>query len=194
MWNFTEQFLRRRISTNEYEVLDYDSTLEIHDNKGTRASFRKRKKVRYLQDYVIAFQDYAWGDGQVLLNYRTSKGKPVDIYRSGYKTYVLLSLRGARNRGDIDEFSIQWDIRRGFLTPDGYWSTDVSQPARQMKVNVIFPKSRPPLRLMLEETNAKRTKALGGDALRQLPDGRWQVTWETEHPRLYELYVLRWTW
>jgi len=84
----------RKISADGvYEVLDYESTLEIHDSRGTRATFSKTKKVRYLQNNVIAFQDYAWGDGNILLNYHTSRGKPVDLYRSGFKTYILKTLK-----------------------------------------------------------------------------------------------------
>ena len=28
----------------------------------------------------------------------------------------------------------------------------------------------------------------------QLPDGRWQVTWEIDNPRLNERYILKWGW
>ena len=51
-----------------YEVLDYESTLELKDRGGKRATFKKREKVRYLQDNVIAYQDQAWGDGEILVN------------------------------------------------------------------------------------------------------------------------------
>jgi len=194
LWNVIQRFSLNSHPTGIYEVLDYESTLEIHDPKGMRATFGKIKTVRYLQDNIIAFQDYAWGDGDILHNYRTNKGKPVDRYRSGFKTYILLSLREVRNRGDMDEFTIQWNIRRGFLTKDGYWATDVSQPTEHLKVRVIFPKSRPPHHLSIEESNRKRMRVLGRDAQKQLPDGRWLVTWEMSNPKLYELYVLRWIW
>jgi len=177
-----------------YETLEYESTLEIHNNQGTRATFKKRKKIRYLQDGIIAFQDYAWGDGEILLNYRTSRGKAVDRYRAGYKTYILISLREVKNKGDIDEFNIQWNLRNGFLTEDGYWSTDISQKTKHIKMNIIFPKIRPPLNLMIEESNRKRTRELGSGSKKRLPDGRWRVTWEMKKPRLYEVYVLRWIW
>lgn len=127
------EVVRKIFADGVYEVLDYESTLEIYDSKGTKATFSKTKKVRYLQNNVIAFQDYAWGDGNILLNYHTSRGKPVDLYRSGFKTYVLLSLREVKNSGDLDEFNIQWNIRRGFLTPDGYWGTDISQRVKAGK-------------------------------------------------------------
>jgi hypothetical protein len=31
-----------------------------------------------MQDNVIAYQDQAWGDGEILLNYRCTPGTPVD--------------------------------------------------------------------------------------------------------------------
>ena len=191
---YVRKVVRGMANEGVYETLEYESTLEIHNRKGTRATFSKQKKIRYLQDNIIAYQDYGWGDGEILLNYRTSRGKAVDRYRSGFKTYILLSLREVKNRGDVDEFNIQWNIRQGFLTDDGYWSTDVSQRTKHIKVNVIFPKSKPPQRLFLEESNQKHTGGLGSEAMKQLPDGRWHVTWETKKPKLYEIYVLRWIW
>lgn len=193
-WKFGRKVLRGLASEGMYEVLDYESTLELHDVKGTRATFQKQMKVRYLQDEIIAFQDYAWGDGKVLLDYKTSRGREVDRYRSGYKTYILLSLREVRNRGDEDEFQVQWKIKDGSLKPDGYWSTFVSHRMKHVQVNVIFPISRPPTRLFLEESNRKKTQILGNEHRKRLPDGRWWVTWETEKPKLYEMYVLRWDW
>jgi hypothetical protein len=38
----------------------------LEDPEGKRATFKKREKVRYLQDNVIACQDQAWGDGDIL--------------------------------------------------------------------------------------------------------------------------------
>ena len=187
--------IARKIFANGfYEVLDYEATLEILNAKGTKATFRKTIKVRYLQDNIIAFQDYAWGDGIILLNYHTSRGKPVDLYRSGFKTYILLSLREVKNTGETDEFNIQWDICQGFLTPDGYWGADTSQRTHHVKINVIFPKRRPPLHLAIEENSHRRTRALNQDNQKQLADGRWLVTWEMVNPKLHELYVVRWLW
>ena len=194
LWKLISKMLRGMANEGVYEVLDYESTLEIHNRNGTRATFKKRKKIKYLQDNIIAYHDHAWGDGEILLDYRTSRGKAVDLYRSGYKTYILLSLREVKNRGDIDEFDIQWNLRNGFLTEDGYWSTDVSQKTNHIKMSVIFPKTRPPLSLMIEESNRKRTRPLSPNAKKRLPDGRWMVTWLTSKPKLYEVYVLRWTW
>jgi hypothetical protein len=77
-----------------YEVLEYEATLELEDPEGKRATFKKREKVRYLQDNIIAYQDQAWGDGEILVDYRCSPGTAVDRYRSGYKTKVVAALGG----------------------------------------------------------------------------------------------------
>jgi hypothetical protein len=177
-----------------YEVLEYESTLELKDRGGKRATFKKREKVRYLQDGVIAYQDQAWGDGEILLNYRCTPGVPVDQYRSGFKTYVLISRREVKHKGEVDEFNVEWQMRKGFLRKTEQWETHVTHRTRELKVNVIFPKSRPPRQATLVERHRQRSHELGQSAQRLLPDGRWQVSWETQRPRLYENYVLHWRW
>jgi hypothetical protein len=88
-----------------YEVLVYESTLELLDTRGEKARFKKRQRVKFLQDHIIAYQDQAWGDGEFLLNYRCIPGVPVDRYRIGHKTIILISLREVKQRGSVDEFN-----------------------------------------------------------------------------------------
>ena len=177
-----------------YEVLEYQTTLELHDDKGKKASVKKCEKVRYLQNNVIAYQDQAWGDGNTLMNYRCNPGKPVDFYRSGYKTYVLISLREVKHKGDIDEFKIEWGIHGGFLKQSGFWGTEINHQTKEISIMVIFPRNRPPARTWITEQDFQKTRYLDVNARRKLPDGRWSVTWKRLNPRLYEQYVLNWEW
>lgn len=193
-WKYGRSLMRGMSSEGMYETLEYESTLELLNRKGTKAHFKKRKKVRYLQDNIIAFHDYAWGDGEILLNYQCSPGKKVDQYDFGYKTYVLLSLRDLKSKGDIDEFNIEWDMKNGFLTPDYFWDTDISHRTKQIRVNVIFPKGRHPLLVTLVEANHHRAIVLGNDHKKFLPDGRLRVTWEKKNPRLFEHCLMKWQW
>ena len=193
-WKLGRKIVQGLIHEGMYEVLDYESVLELIDKGGTRAILRKRKRIRYLQNNIIAYQDYGWGDGQQFLDYQAKPGIAVDRYKIGYKTYILLSLREVKNRGDVDEFNIQWKIKNGFLMPDGFWETDVSSRTRILKTSVIFPQRRPPQRVRLVENNIGRLHVLGSNSIRQLPDGKWQATWQTSNPRLHEHYILRWDW
>ena len=177
-----------------YEVLEYDSTLVLHDCKGERASYRKRQKVRYLQDNIIAFEDQAWGDGKILVGYKCSPGVPVDQYRLDYKTFILISLREVKNKGDINDFNIEWGISRGFLRQTEQWGTEIRRPVRKLIVSVIFPKKRPPQQMEMVEKSSQRRFSLDPNIKQQLPDGRWRVVWEKSNPRLSETYILEWKW
>lgn len=177
-----------------YEVLDYETVLELKDERGEKAVVKKREKVRYLQNNIYAFQDQAWGDGRILIDYRCSPGTPVDCYRVGYKNIILISLREVKNIGDIDEFNIDWKIKRGFLSSTGFWATEISHRTKQIKVHIIFPRTRPPMKVILIEKNRQKNIKLGKDYVKKLPDGNWEVSWERSQPRLYEQYLLNWEW
>ncbi len=194
LWKVGHKAIRGLAVDGMYEVLDYETTLELHDRKGKRATVRKREKVRYLQDNIIAYQDQAWGDGDILLNYRCTPGTPVDFYRPGRKTYILVSLREVKNQGDIDEFNFEWGISNGFLRVKEIWETEVRHRTKQLKIQVIFPKERPPMSVSLVEDTRQRTHALDKKAKTRLPDGRWLVSWETHRPKLHEIYTIKWEW
>ena len=193
-WKIGRKMLRALPGTAMYEVLEYETTLELKDPKGMRATFKKRQIIRYLQNNVIAFQDQAWGDGEILVNYRCTPGTPVDQYRSGYKTFILISRREVKNRGDRDEYNIQWGIRGGFQRGTEQWETLVTHPTKRLGISVIFPKSRPPTRISLIERNRQRTHPLAQSSRVVLPDGRRRVSWKTRQPRLHETYILEWEW
>ncbi len=177
-----------------YEVLDCEAVLELKDKRGERALVRKHQRVRFLQNSVIAFQDQAWGDGDILINYRCAPGVPVDRYRPGRKTYILISLREVKNRGDEEEFDMQWEMHHSFTRSTELWSAEVSHRMRHLKLQVTFPRARPPIRVVVVEDTTQKITPLPPDAMRQLPDGRFTAAWETDRPQLYETYGLRWDW
>jgi len=193
-WDQGNKLLSRLLNEGIYEVLEYESTLELKDKSGKEASFRKRERVRYLQDNIIAYQDQAWGDGEILLNYKCSPGYPVDQYRPGHKTYILISLREIKNRGDLDEFNIKWSIRNGFLRKTELWETTVCHPTKYLKINIIFPKNRPPLNVTLNDGTHQKNQILDKNYQNQLPDGRWLVSWGIKRPQKNKEYILKWSW
>ena len=193
-WQSVRKLIRRLSDKGIYQVLDYEMQLDLHDPKGKRASYRKRHHVRYLQNNVIAYHDQAWGDGEVLLNFRCSPGKAVDCYRLGHKTLTLISLRQIRNRGEGDQLDIAWDMQNSFTREIEEWTTSVSHKTSELTIHINFPAKRPPLKMWLIEANRQKQTELGKKHLRQLPDGRWQLTWEKTKPRQYEDYTIRWQW
>jgi hypothetical protein len=90
----------------------------------------------------------------------------VDRYRSGYKTYILISRHEVKNKGDVDGFNVEWDIRQGFLRRTEQWETHVTHRTRCLKINVIFPRSRPPRSIPLVCT---KTMSSSGNGERGIP-------------------------
>jgi hypothetical protein len=87
---------------------------------------------------VIAYQDQAWGDGEILLNYRCTPGTPGDRYRSGYKTTILISRREVKDKGDVNELNIEWGIRRGFLRQAEQGETHVTHRLIALQIAACY--------------------------------------------------------
>lgn len=186
--------VKRAFQSGLFEILEYDSTLELLDSEGERAHFKKRLRVKFLQDNVIAFQDYIWGDGKPLLNYRCSPGVIVDRYREGGRWNVLISLRETRATGDVEEFRIERTLQGSFATPEAWWwETSLQQKTHRLKVSIVFPKKRHAKRVVLVERNRNRTTPLDVN-LKGLPDGRQILTWESLKFGRFETYTLKWDW
>jgi len=185
---------RRRQDTGMYEALRYESTLELLDAAGEEASFTKRARVRYLQNDVVAFQDQIWSDGRAPIHYRCSPGVVVDRYRRAQTTVLLISLRQAKQRGEADDYHIQWRIRGGFRRSRELWQTTIYYQTRFACIQVIFPAARPPQEIWGREEFSRRALDPARLSKQQLPDGRWLVQWKVRAPALHERYNLHWLW
>lgn len=194
IWKVTKKLWRGLSNEGMYEVLEYRAICEIKDKYGKAANFKKQQKVRYLQDNIISYQDQVWGEGENLLNYQSAPGVKADEYRLGQKTFILISLREMKQKGEVDEFNIEWDMKDSFLKPNEYWETEISHRTKKVVVDVIFPKNRLPQRATVTESTRRRTQVLGPESFKNLPDGRLRVRWESSKPRLYERYILKWDW
>ncbi len=185
---------KRRQPDGLFEVLDYDSTLELLDGAGHLAIFKRRQKVRFLQDHIMAFQDYAWGDGDVLADYRIAPGEVVDCYREGERWNILISLRETKNRGDSEEFHIERTVRDGF-TQDVEWrQTAIWLTTKRARLEVDLPQGRSCRRVLLLQRSTNRTIELDGEHVQWLPDGRQMIAWEKQNPPKAEVYTIRWEW
>lgn len=185
-------FVQREVGM--YEVLEYDAQIELKDKQGEKAIYSKRQQVRFLQDNVIAYEDQAWGDGNIFADYRCTPGVAVDRYREGHRYWVLISLRETKKRGDVEEFHIQRIIENGFTRTSEDFQTEIDHKTHKLSLSVIFPPGRIPKQVSLIEQNLAKTTELNGAHRQTLPDGRHQVRWSTENPRLYEAYIIHWVW
>lgn len=194
LWRLTRRILSLKAHEGMYEVLEYKVELKILDPKGEKAVLHKREKVRFLQDNIIAYQDQAWGDGEIFAGYQCSPGVAVDQYREGHRYRILISLRETKNHNDVEEFRIDRTIKRGFTKDVEDFQIEIDHVTRQFSISVILPKKRFAKQVILIERNTTKSTILEAENQTILPDGRQQWTWTTDHPRLFENYILRWQW
>lgn len=187
-------FWKREHPDGLYEMLEHDAVLDLQDPHGKVAIFKKRERVKFLQDNVIAFQDHVWGDGKTLVDYRVSSGIDVDRYKNGDRWNVLISLRETKNRGDVEEFYIERKILRGFTQSEEWWQLEMQNETRWLKLAIVFPKSRRCQRAVLVERTRNRVTVLDGGHFTDQPDGRQVLTWETKQPKRFETYTIKWRW
>lgn len=186
--------LSRQVHEGVYEVLEYEAVLQIADRQGRKAVFERRQKVRFLQDNVLAFEDQAWGEGEIFADYECSPGVAVDRYRDGLKWRVLISLREAKQRGEVIDFRSRRTIVNGFSEVEEWWQTEVTFKTHHLRVSVVFPQDRLCQEALLVERNRHRTTRLDSSHFGRLPDGRQVVAWERRHPPINEVYTLKWRW
>jgi hypothetical protein len=194
LWKIAKRLPYPKSHRGMYEVLDYESCLELVDIEGKKAILNKHERVRFTQDNIITFQDTAWGDGKIFAKYKCAPGVEVDRYREGHRYRVLISLRQTKNRGDVEEFRIQRTITNGFVKSLEHYQTEIDHVTRKITLSLIFPEKRPAKQVFLIEQNRNRSQVLGAKNWITLPDGRHQVTWKCRKPRLFEAYILRWNW
>jgi hypothetical protein len=187
-------FLKRRQS-GLFEILDYDSTLELCDEQGKTAIIHRWQKIRFLQNHVVAFQDFVWGgDGEQMANYKIAPGSVAKIYTEGKRWNVLSALDEVSSKGDVAAFYIERTIRNGFLQDTEWRETEIWKPTKRIRLAIVFPRDRQCKRAVLLERSADRSTALGTEHFRELPDGRQMLVWEKKRPRQAEVYTLKWEW
>lgn len=194
LWRLVRSTFFARSHEGMYEVLHYDATLQLMDTKGKRAVYRKFQRVKFNQNNIIAFQDQAWGDGNIFADYKCTPGYPVDRYKEGHRHIVLISLREVKQRGEITDFQIERTIEDGFMDTTEVFQAEINHVMHHFSFSVIFPKVRPPKSVMLIKQNLQQTIRLGPECFSTLPDGNVQVQWTTDKPMLFEAYILRWEW
>ncbi len=192
LFNLLSRWLKRQEHEGMYEILEYDATLELLDRRGKTAIFKRQQHIKFLQDYIIAFQDYAWGEGNIFADYKCSPGVEVDRYREGNQWNILISLRGTKNAGEEMTFYTERKIKEGFINKVEAWQTSIRHRTRQFKLAIIFPKTRRCRRATLLYRH--REHPFNQEHFSTLPDGRQMLTWETNSLKHFEDYTIKWWW
>jgi hypothetical protein len=193
-WLLGDPWLRRAIIPGgllhtPYEVLNYQSVLVLQNPEGTRATFRRRQQVRFVQDGVSAILDHAWGDGVVLTQYVNDAGRLEGSFDDGGRHHIVVGLKRRRHRGDVLGFRVQRDAMVGFTQEHEWLETTIDHPIARLQPSVVFPKDRP-CRSAVLQVGRRHTPL---PVLRR-GDGRTVVRVEIPCPCANVPYTIRWRW
>ena len=194
LYHLVRPLIIREQAAGVYEILAYDSTLELVDLKGKVAIFKRHQRVKFLQNNIMVFQDHAWGDGDIFAGYKCSPGIVVDRYKEGDRWNILISLRETKSKGDITDFFIERTVKNGFLQAEEWWQVEVWYKTQRLTLSLIFPKGRHCQRALLQTRSDNRSTILDQQQFHLLPDGRQLLRWEAINPAQAEVYTLRWQW
>lgn len=194
LYRAIRRWVNRQRREGMYEILDYDATLELVDPRGETAIFKKQQRVKFLQDEIISFPDYAWGDGEIFADYKCSPGVVVDRYQEGDRWNILISLQETKSAGDITDFYIERTAKNSFTKAEEWRQFEVRHLTRRLKIRIIFPTQRRCQRAVLLQRSRHRTTTLGPEHFVDLPDGRQVLTWRTSKVRRFEVYTIKWRW
>jgi hypothetical protein len=177
------------LATSPYEVIDYASTLVLHDGAGKRATFLRQQKIRFLQHGVSGILDHAWGEGILLTKYRNTAGSLEDSFRDGGRRHLVIGLKRPMSRGEDLSFQVEREAMEAFLQNEEWLETTIDHPIGKLGACIVFPKRRPVRRAVL--------RCNGLDVLLptfELRDGRTMVGFHRADPRADTSYTIHWLW
>ena len=171
-----------------YEILDYQSTLILHDHKGIKATLERRQRIRFVQNGVAGIMDHIWGDG-VVTYYENEAGSLEDSFRDEGRRHLVIGLRRPMGRGESLAFRVRRAVMVG-LTGDREWvETTIDHPVERLKHTIVFPKERPCQVAALHHEG--RTIPL---TVTRLADGKTRVEFDLRRPSAQTPYTVRWSW
>src|SRR5713226_3123280 len=125
-----------------YEVLDYDGVLTLHDQKGLKATFKRRERVRFLQDGVGGMLEHLWGDG-ITVGFSNNAGMIGDTIRDAKARHLIVELKRSMAKGEELEFAVKRINMVGFTKSREWLETVVDHPISKLTRSVVFPSSLP---------------------------------------------------
>ncbi len=192
MWGIYSLYTRERFGA-PYEVLEQDQVYDLYDIDGQEAFHRRRFRIRFLQNDVIAIREYIWGEGpHIARDYSCEPGRIVDIHRYGPYWHVFIALDEVRNRGDVGEFTSSRKLLGSFTGEDEWISLLIKHRTAKASITVILPEGRPANRYSLSADFG--TTELRNRIEEQYINNRQHLIVRLDRPKLNQVYTLRWEW
>jgi hypothetical protein len=184
-----ERLFPEGLLTSPYEILDYATTLTLHDRRGMHATFARRQRIRFIQQGVSAILDHVWGDGVAVTSYQNSAGSLDDSVKDGSRRHLVVGLKRSMDRGKGLSYAVERGVIAGFTRNEEWMDVTIDHPIRRLRAQVLFPESRPVLTATAQ--HAQKTVVL---PIVRHGNGQTMIGLETWRPLAHEPYIISWSW
>jgi hypothetical protein len=123
-----------------YENVDFAATIEVLDQNWTAARYTRKQRIRFNEDGVTTFFDFAWGEGVLFANYNPHSMRIIDAFpaRKGY--IVALALPRKFYKGEVFEVVVERKVVGAFFDELNYWESTPRTPTGKLAVDIIAPR------------------------------------------------------
>lgn len=176
-----------------YDVLDFELGLKLLDAGGRSAEVIRVERLRFHQDGVMGIYHQIWGEGE-LQDYQVEPGVVADRFSVGPRTFILISLREVKNRGDELTLTTCRRVSLGWTQSEEWLEAALSHRTAKITLKVTFPKGRPPTSAELVELPAGNRARIERTRWTTDQSGCTTIRLTRKRPQVGSSYVLRWTW
>jgi hypothetical protein len=122
-----------------YETIDFDTRLEVMDRQWRSARYIRRQRIRFRQDGVATFLDFAWGDGVLFAYYHSPANRIIDTIptRKGY--VVVLGLSRTFYKGETLDVMIERKVVGPFFDELNFWESLFRVPTQRFTLDIVAP-------------------------------------------------------
>lgn len=179
--------LRDRASSEyfPYKTIKFSGQLEMLDQEGRVAVFRRQQRIRFLEDGVGIFFDRVWGSGVLFAGYSAASLRILEPIRTKDGYVLPLALPRMYARGETFDIVTTRRIVGAFIEEASYWDSAMSAPTDLLTIKVIGHRSRPfrhPELIVPQEGDMDATTS------------RNMFNFRVKHPATNIPYKLVWSW
>ena len=176
-----------------FRTLKSEVAIEILDELGSLAHYKKTSDAMCLRDHVDITTDHFYVDG-ALTNIRVTPGSIDRTWPQAGYTFVQTRLPAGLRKNSPFHQVLEMDFTNTFTSGIEYWEARMDGLLDETAVVITFPKARAPRRWWAEE------RAGGGFYESRVPvaltdvAGHARLRMDMIKPPMSRCYVLRWEW
>jgi len=171
----------------------------IKESSGKLVTCEKNQFIRANVGFITMYEEEIATDGKIR-NFRGEiEGIDSNIISSSKKEGLKWKIRHVFHeplpQNKYIKRTFSFDFINSFTQNDEYIWLDIRNDVKSFILSIIFPSNRFPKEVKKFLKREPAEMNIGPSLCPYtLPDGRTRVDWPVKHPKINDIYILRWNW